>query len=99
MNLKVCRAAKGANYLYNPSHELGTDIQRVVLHHVKGHSAHHQHMLLIVEVHTAVKYRREEPVNIGFSFWQLEGEECHLVAKSDSQNLIKQRPDRILRFD
>lgn len=57
-------------YLYNSSHELGSDIQRVVLHHVKGHSAHHQHMLLIVEVHTAVNYRRDKPVSLTLkSFW------------------------------
>lgn len=52
------------DYLYNSSHELGSDIQRVVFHHVKGHSAHHKHMLLIVEVHTAVNYRRDKPVSL-----------------------------------
>lgn len=77
------------NYLYNSRHELGTDIQRVVLHHVKGHSAHHQHMLLIVEVHTAVTYRRDKPVSLTLkSFWPVQGVGCHLVAKSGSQNLM-----------
>lgn len=54
---------EACGYLYDTSHELGTDIQRVVLHHVKGHSAHHQHMLLIVEVHTAVKFSTDKPVS------------------------------------
>lgn len=62
-NVKVGRAAERRDYyLYNPSHELGTHIQRVVLHHVKGHSTHHQHMLLVVEVHTAVKCKGDKQV-------------------------------------
>lgn len=34
--------------LYNSSHKLGPYIQRVVLHHVEGHCAHDQHMLLVM---------------------------------------------------
>ena len=33
--------------------ELGPHVQGVVLHHVERHRAHHQHVLLVVEVHAA----------------------------------------------
>lgn len=46
-------------YLYNSSHKLSSYIQRVVLHHVEGHCAHYQHMLLVMQVHTAAGYQEE----------------------------------------
>lgn len=50
-------------YLYNASHKLSPYVQRVVLHHVEGHGAHHQHMLLVVQVHTATAHRERTQTN------------------------------------
>lgn len=41
--------------LYNSSHKLRPYVQRIVLHHVEGHCAHDQHVLLVVEVHATVR--------------------------------------------
>lgn len=46
-------------YLYNSSHKLSPYIQRVVLHHVEGYCTHYQHMLLVMQVHTAAGYKEE----------------------------------------
>lgn len=47
------------SYLYNCSHKLSSNIQRVVLHHVEGHCTHHQHMQLVMQVHTAAEQRHK----------------------------------------
>lgn len=50
--------------LYNSSHKLSPHIQRVVLHHVKGHCAHDQHMLLVMQVHTTVRGEKNKKKSV-----------------------------------
>lgn len=51
-------------YLYNSSHKLSSHIQRIVLHHVEGHRAHYQHMLLVMQVHTAAAYKERRHTRV-----------------------------------
>ena len=47
---ETCRVSA---HLDDSGGELGPHVQGVVLHHVERHGAHHQHVLLVVEVHAA----------------------------------------------
>lgn len=76
-------------YLYNSSHKLSSYIQRVVLHHVESHSAHYQHMLLVMQVHAAAGYKgKRRAIKWKGCHVSLKCEEQHLVGKSSTAHFV-----------
>lgn len=57
-----------SSHLNDAGVELRANIQRVVFHHVESHSAHHQHMLLVVQIHTAEKETHTKSIGLELVF-------------------------------